>query len=242
MAGDIVGATDVGVVPTAGVAGGPSWRLEVNVDWGQVLLVVGVLVPSVILHEVSHGVVALWYGDDTAKEAGRLTLNPLRHIDPFGTVILPAMLALGGLGAFGYAKPVPVQPSRLRDPRQHSLYVSLVGPAVNIVLALLAVVVYRSFYEVERFGGGIAIEPSLGARIVFYFGFVNVVLAVFNLLPIPPLDGSAMVERVLPNSWWPTWLKLRQWSMGVLLIVVLALPGALAGVFRPAIDLYAKLL
>ncbi len=214
-----------------------------NVDWVQVALVVGVLVPSVILHEVSHGVVALWYGDDTAKEAGRLTLNPLRHVDPFGTVILPAMLALSGLGAFGYAKPVPVQPSRLRNPRQHSLYVSLVGPAVNIVLALLAVVVYRSFFEVRRFGGGsVAIEPSLGARIVFFFGFINVVLAVFNLLPIPPLDGSAMIERVLPTSWWPTWLKLRQWSFGVLLLIVFALPGTLAGVFRPAIDLYSRLL
>ncbi|HEV2810316.1 MAG TPA: site-2 protease family protein, partial [Acidimicrobiales bacterium] len=74
-----------------------------DVDWVQVALIVAVLVPSVILHEVSHGVVALWYGDDTAKRAGRLTLNPLRHIDPFGTVILPALLALSGLGAFGYA-------------------------------------------------------------------------------------------------------------------------------------------
>ncbi|MBA2438936.1 MAG: site-2 protease family protein, partial [Acidimicrobiia bacterium] len=89
-----------------------------EVDWGQVALIVAVLVPSVILHEVSHGVVALWYGDDTAKQAGRLTLNPLRHIDPFGTLLLPALLALSGLGAFGYAKPVPVQPNRLRNPRQ----------------------------------------------------------------------------------------------------------------------------
>ena len=213
-----------------------------GVDWAQVALVVGVLVPSVILHEVAHGVVALWYGDDTAKEAGRLSLNPVRHIDPFGTVILPVLLALGGLGAFGYAKPVPVRPSRLRNPRQHSLYVSLAGPAVNIVLVLGAVVVYRSFFEVRRFGGGVSLEPSLGARVVFFLGFVNVILAVFNLLPVPPLDGSAMVERVLPERWWPTWLKLRQWSMGVLLVIVLALPGALAGVFRPAIDLYARLL
>ncbi|MDP8986803.1 MAG: site-2 protease family protein, partial [Actinomycetota bacterium] len=121
-----------------------------NVDWGQVALVVAVLVPSVILHEVSHGVVALWYGDDTAKQAGRLTLNPLPHIDPFGTVILPVLLSLGGLGAFGYAKPVPVRTNRLRHPRQHSLYVSLVGPAVNIVLAAGAVLVYRTFFEVLR--------------------------------------------------------------------------------------------
>lgn len=208
-----------------------------NVDWGYVALVVAVLVPSVILHEVSHGVVALWYGDDTAKQAGRLTLNPLPHIDPFGTVILPVLLSLGGLGAFGYAKPVPVRPNRLRDPRQHSLYVSLVGPAVNIVLAAVAVVVYRTF-----FGEGTLLDPSPAERAVFFFGFINVILAVFNLLPIPPLDGSAMVERVLPERWWPAWLRLRQWSMGILLLLVLALPGALTGIFRPAIQLYARLL
>ncbi|MDP9019293.1 MAG: site-2 protease family protein [Actinomycetota bacterium] len=213
-----------------------------NVDWGQVALVVAVLVPSVILHEVSHGVVALWYGDDTAKQAGRLTLNPLPHIDPFGTVILPVLLSLGGLGAFGYAKPVPVRTNRLRHPRQHSLYVSLVGPAVNIVLAAGAVLVYRTFFEVLRSGGSVFVDPSPAARVVFFFGFVNVILAVFNLLPIPPLDGSAMVERVLPERWWPTWLRLRQWSMGILLLLVLALPGALTSIFRPAIQLYARLL
>ncbi len=208
-----------------------------NVDWGQVALVVAVLVPSVILHEVSHGVVALWYGDDTAKQAGRLTLNPLPHIDPFGTVILPVLLSLGGLGAFGYAKPVPVRPNRLRNPRQHSLYVSLVGPVVNIVLAAVAVLIYRTLFDESTL-----IASSLAARAVFFFGFLNVILAVFNLLPIPPLDGSAMVERVLPERWWPTWLRLRQWSMGILLLVVLALPGALTSIFRPAIQLYARLL
>ena len=208
-----------------------------NADWGQVALLVAVLVPSVILHEVSHGVVALWYGDDTAKQAGRLTLNPLPHIDPFGTILLPLLLSLGGLGAFGYAKPVPVRPNRLRDPRQHSLYVSLVGPAVNIVLAAMAVLVFRTF-----FSDGPLLGPSLAARAVFFFGLVNVILAVFNLLPIPPLDGSAMVERVLPERWWPMWLRLRQWSMGILLLLVLALPGALGSIFRPVIQLYAGLL
>ena len=208
-----------------------------NVDWGQVALVVAVLVPSVILHEVSHGVVALWYGDDTAKQAGRLTLNPLPHIDPFGTILLPVLLSLGGLGAFGYAKPVPVRPNRLRDPRQHSLYVSLVGPAVNIVLAAMAVLVFRTF-----FSDGTLFDLSLAARVVFFFGLINVILAVFNLLPIPPLDGSAMVERVLPERWWPMWLRLRQWSMGILLLVVLALPSALASILRPVIQLYARLL
>jgi Zn-dependent protease len=187
-------------------------------------------------------VVAYLYGDDTAKQAGRLTLNPVRHIDPFGTLLLPALLALSGLGAFGYAKPVPVQPNQLRNPRQHSLYVSLVGPVVNILLALVAVVAYRSFFDVERFGGSVFLHPSLPARIVFTFGLINVILAVFNLLPIPPLDGSALIERVLPQRWWPAWLKVRTWSMGILLLLVLAVPGAFARFVDPFLDLYARLL
>ena len=205
-----------------------------NVDWTFTIVVLGALVPSVILHEVSHGVVALAFGDDTAKRAGRLTLNPVPHIDPFGTVILPALLALGGLGAFGYAKPVPVQPGRLRSPRRHSLWVSLVGPAVNIVLALLAAAAYR------------LVRPEPGSTeslVIVVTGQVNVLLAVFNLLPIPPLDGSALVERVLPDSWWPAWQRVKQWSFGVLLLLVLVVPDrTLSPVFRWAFDLWVELL
>src|SRR2546423_4511052 len=103
------------------------------------VLLLAVLIPSVMLHEISHGAVALAFGDDTAKRAGRLTLNPIAHVDPFGTVILPLMLALSGAGMFGWAKPVPVDPSRLRNPRQQALLVSLAGPVTNIALALLAI-------------------------------------------------------------------------------------------------------
>src|SRR4051812_37297390 len=115
-------------------------RLISRTNW----LFLAVLVPSVILHEVSHGAVAYVFGDDTAKRAGRLTLNPIRHIDPFGTVILPAMLVLAGAPAFGYAKPVPVNVRRLRRPRDHGLLVSLAGPATNLALVALATVLYRA--------------------------------------------------------------------------------------------------
>jgi Zn-dependent protease len=205
----------------------------------ETILLLVVVIPSIILHEVSHGVVALWFGDDTAKQAGRLTLNPIKHIDPFGTVILPLLLTLGGLGAFGYAKPVPVNLSRLRHPRNEGLLVSLAGPATNIALAGLSLIWLR-FVQRPIFLS--AVSGPLSVRVVVLFGYVNVLLAVFNLLPIPPLDGSAMVERALPRSWWPGWLKFRQYSMPILIVIVLVKPGALARVFTPAIDLWIRLL
>ena len=212
-----------------------------NVDWAFVATILAVLVPSVILHEVSHGFVANLFGDDTAKRAGRLTLNPLPHIDPFGTVILPLILSLSGFGAFGFAKPVPVTVGRLRNPRQHSLYVSLVGPAVNIVLAVAAAIALRVFFTVETPVGRF-VEDTPAADVLVSLGIINVILAAFNLIPLPPLDGSAVVERLLPATWWPTWLKIRQYSMGVLILVVLLVPGLLSRVFEPAIDLWANLL
>ena len=214
----------------------------ISVDWGQVALVLGVLVPSVILHEVSHGVVALWFGDDTAKRAGRLTLNPIPHVDPVGTVLLPLLLSLGGLGAFGYAKPVPVNTRKLRDPRGHALWVSLVGPAVNIVLAVAAGLTFHVLYRAARQGDTVYLDGGVVAEVLFTFGLVNVILAAFNLLPIPPLDGSAVIERFIPTRWMPQWRTVRRSSMGVLLLVVLLLPGALSRVFDPAIRLWARLL
>ena len=212
-----------------------------NVDWAFVATILAVLVPSVILHEVSHGFVANLLGDDTAKRAGRLTLNPIPHIDPFGTVILPLILSLSGFGAFGFAKPVPVTVGRLRNPRQHSLYVSLVGPAVNIVLAVAAALALRVFFTVETPVGRF-VEDTAAADVLVTLGIINVILAAFNLIPLPPLDGSAVVERLLPATWWPTWLKIRQYSMGVLILVVLLVPSLLSRVFEPAIDLWANLL
>ena len=213
-----------------------------RVDWGEVALFVAIVAPSVILHEVSHGWVALRLGDDTARRAGRLTLNPIAHVDPFGTILLPLLLSLSGVGAVGYAKPVPVNPRRLRNPRQHSLYVSLAGPATNISLALVSAVLLRTYFRhdldrVFRVG-----DLPLLPKLVFWLGFINVILAVFNLLPIPPLDGSALVERALPARWWPTWLRFRQYGFGVLLILVFLLPGSLDRIFNPFLSRWLHLL
>ncbi len=204
----------------------------------------GTIVPSIILHEVSHGWAALSFGDDTAKRAGRLTLNPIAHIDPFGTILLPLVMSAVGFGFFGYAKPVPINPRRMRSPRNQALYTSLAGPATNLALALLAAVVLRVLRP-----GGLAVdslddflEEPLYLQIVVYAGLVNVLLAVFNMIPLPPLDGSAVIERFLPQRYWRQYLQLRRYSMFVLIGMLVLAPQAFSGVVGWAIEQWAKLL
>lgn len=215
------------------------------------LLVFALVVPSIILHEIAHGVVALGFGDDTAQRAGRLTLNPVRHIDPFGTLILPAVLAYAGWGAFGYAKPVPINPARMRSPRNDSVVVSLAGPATNLALAGLSILLLhlarpagtaQAVYQAISLHG-LDAPLDLTDRLLFLLGFVNVTLAVFNALPIPPLDGSAVVARLLPRSALPFWYSYQQYAMPILLVLVLLNPGHfLDHVFGPAERAWAHLL
>lgn len=156
-----------------------------------------ILIFSVIVHEVMHGYIALIFGDHTAERAGRLTLNPIPHIDPIGTILLPgATLLLGylfpGSGGFliGWAKPVPVNPLNFSDIRKGELFVSSAGVLSNFVLAL----VFAVLYHITN-----ALTPNLLARTIFEFGVqINLVLAVFNLLPVPPLDGSKVLITLLP--------------------------------------------
>jgi Zn-dependent protease len=203
----------------------------------EVLIFFVCLVTAVILHEISHGVVALWLGDDTAKRAGRLTLNPIPHIDPFGSLILPALGALSGLPILGYAKPVPVNPARLRNPRRDMVFVSLAGPATNFTLMAIAALGARYVYHHGGIlGGGLSGNgPDLWLDILFVFAFVNLALGLFNLLPIPPLDGSALIERVLPRDWLPAWYRYRMYGFLVLFGLVF-FTNALATVLNPFIN------
>jgi Zn-dependent protease len=210
------------------------------------ILLLCALIPSVILHEISHGVVALAFGDDTAKRAGRLTLNPIPHIDPFGTIILPALLALSGTGVIGWAKPVPVNVERLRHPRNEGVAVSLVGPAVNIVLAVVFGLVYRFMVpdtdKLFAFGSSSLLPGPTWAQYIFLLGYINVILAVFNLIPLPPLDGSAVVERLLPASLLPGYYRIRPFTMFIPLLIVVLFPGALQHIFNPALNEWGRLL
>ena len=184
----------------------------------QEIIIFCVIVPSIILHEVSHGWLANAFGDDTAKRAGRLTLNPAVHVDPVGTLIVPALLSLSGFGVFGWAKPVPVNVGRLKSPRNEGVLVSLAGPMVNAALAVIFGLVFVHFFRASVLSSGVF---STGADIIFYTSLVNVGLFVFNMIPVPPLDGSALFERLLPRRFWPTYLRYRQYTMPVLMALVL---------------------
>ncbi len=205
------------------------------------LMFYGSLIPSVILHEVSHGAAALAFGDDTAKRAGRLTLNPVSHVDPFGTIILPALLLLSGHGAFAYAKPVPVNVSRLRNSRNTGVVVSLVGPGVNIALAVVLGLLFKAFVAgpYPRLDAINGVGP-VWAQLLFVAGYANVILAVFNLIPLPPLDGSAVVERLLPRSALAGYYRIRPFTIFLPLIILIADPGAFSSLFNWAYVHYAN--
>ena len=159
-------------------------------DFLDAVAFIALLIPSIILHEVAHGAVAMRLGDPTAHQAGRLTLNPAPHIDPIGSVILPGLLALSGGTVFGWAKPVPVVPRYFRNPTEGMAITALAGPATNLALAILTGRVVLEGFELH----------GTVLRAVLVFGLLNAVLAVFNLLPIPPLDGSRLLPLVLSEN------------------------------------------
>ena len=205
----------------------------------EALILFGCLVVAIILHEISHGVAALAFGDDTAKRAGRLTLNPIPHIDPFGSILLPALGAIAGLPVIGWAKPVPVNPARMRHPRRDIVFVSLAGPATNFLLMAIAALLTRAELRSNGsfLGGAIDVSSSsVLLEVTFYFAVVNLLLGIFNLLPIPPLDGSALLERLLPERWLPMWYRARPYGLLVLFLLVFTIPGFVSGLISPFYD------
>jgi Zn-dependent protease len=210
------------------------------------------VIPSVIIHEISHGWMALACGDDTAKRAHRLTLNPIPHISIYGTVIVPAVLVLSGFPAFGWAKPVPVNLSRLRHPRNQAVLVGLVGPLTNIILAVVFGLIFAltisqttkgAVYAFDYYGGATGVAPpSLAVQYLYFLAYVNVILAVFNLIPIPPLDGSSVLDRLLPRSWLPGYLSIRPYTIFLPFLLLWLAPQAFSDIFQPFINLLGHLL
>jgi Zn-dependent protease len=159
-------------------------------DFTYIIVVIGVILFSMTLHEALHGFMAYWLGDDTAKHSGRLTLNPIKHIDPFMTIILPIILAISGAPIFGGAKPVPFNPTRLKWGEWGSALVALAGPLTNFILAFIG------------FAALVAVNPpdgSLASMIMSVFVIVNLGFFIFNMIPIPPLDGSRVLYALAPD-------------------------------------------
>ena len=200
-----------------------------------------ILVPPILfaitLHEVAHGWVALRFGDPTAKALGRLSLNPLRHIDPVGTVLVPAMMYFFSGFIFGWAKPVPVSFERLRYPKQDMILVALAGPVANLIMAtgwMLVVMlgIFSMTHSVFWIG-----QPC------YYMGLVgieiNVLLGALNLLPIPPLDGSRVLTGLLPDRFGDLMRRIE--PFGLLILLLLLFSGVLWNILLPAINLLLQI-
>ena len=194
-----------------------------NIDWVLLATLVPVLIFSMTLHELAHGLVAYRLGDPTAKLRGRLTLNPIKHLDPLGTAMFFITAAFGGF-IFGWAKPVPVSPYYFRSRQRGMMAVGIAGPATNFVLAVIFAVVLNLLAPTLNQEGSIR---EWVFTLLFLAMRVNVVLGVFNLIPIPPLDGSRVVGGVLPRAAYEKWVALDRYGFIIViaLLVVLSYSG-----------------
>ncbi|MBQ3326004.1 site-2 protease family protein [Candidatus Saccharibacteria bacterium] len=203
------------------------------INIGALLIVLGVILVSMILHELSHGVVAYLLGDTTAKEEGRLTLNPIKHLDPVISIIVPLMMYLTGGPIFGGAKPVPVDSRRLKGGAWGMALVAIAGPLTNLILAFI-------MFLIGHFGGGLY-EPGVLGDIMRQMVLVNLGFFVFNIIPIPPLDGSRVLYAIAPDGARNVMEQIEQ-TAGIWLILILVvifgsalssiMSGAVAGIFR----------
>ena len=187
----------------------------------MILALVPALVIAIVFHEVAHGYVAKLLGDPTASQQGRLSLNPIRHVDPVGTLLVPAGMYLLSGAAFGWAKPVPVNARRLRNPRYGMMAVAAAGPASNLLLgAIGAVLLGMLVYLTDMSQTELA--NSLTVTMLVYFMQINVFLALFNLLPIPPFDGSHILQGLLPREASRIFGNLQQYGMFVIIVIIAA--------------------
>ena len=189
---------------------------------------------AITVHEAAHGFAARFFGDMTADREGRITLNPLKHIDPFGTILLPAITLLIGGILFGWAKPVPVDFSRLRNPKRDMLWVAAAGPASNFVMALFWALIMKFSVAV----------PSVYSQPMALMGqagvMINVVLMVLNLLPLPPLDGGRIAVSLMPNHLAYKYAKVERY--GFIILIILLATGILARIMEPFIEAVIRII
>ncbi|MDP2174248.1 MAG: site-2 protease family protein [Candidatus Cloacimonadaceae bacterium] len=181
------------------------------VKTGVTIGIIGIMFYCIILHEISHALVALWLGDDTAKRQGRMSLNPIKHIDMFGTVIMPLILYFTAGFIWGYAKPVPINPHNFVNYKRDMGLSALAGPVTNVMIAIVFALVYHLLQ-------GFALFQSIAYMVVFF----NLLLAFFNLIPIPPLDGSKVLGIFLPDQAYFKWTAQERKGMFALFIIIIA--------------------
>ena len=206
-----------------------------NIDWVYLVIVIAVVFASMVLHELMHGLTALWLGDTTAKENGRLTLNPLKHIDPFLTILLPVMMVIlgsfvHGMPIFGGAKPVPFRPDRVKGGEWGAALVGIVGPLTNLVLAFICFAIL-----VWSHAGG------FGATILTAGVMVNLGFFAFNILPIPPLDGSRVLYAIAPDGVRRAMEFIEHMGLVVVFAIVLLLSAPLSYVLNAIIQFFLKI-
>ncbi len=191
---------------------------------------------AITLHEVAHGWVARYFGDDTAARLGRLSLNPIKHVDPVGTVLVPTLMWLFSGFLFGWAKPVPVIASNLRHPRQHMAIVAVAGPLVNLVMALI----WAAVFKVALIVGGQGVVVQFVSLMAVGGIAINLILMVLNLLPIPPLDGSRVLNGFLPERYARQVDRLEQY--GLIIVIALLVTGTLGRIMGPLLGSAKSLL
>lgn len=201
-----------------------------NIDYiVSLLITAAALILAITIHESAHAFVAYLLGDKTARSRGRVSLNPLNHIDPFGTIILPLLMLAAGGPVFAFAKPVPVYLNNLKHPKRDEVLVALAGPASNILLAIAAAALWRL---IPADGGALAplFASNFGyipSEFMFTFLTVNLSLAFFNLIPLPPLDGSSILVPFLRGRALQTYYEIQRYAMPILIIVLYLLPTVL---------------
>lgn len=181
-------------------------------------------VPAIVLHEVAHGFAAYKLGDQTAKSMGRLSLNPLKHIDPFGTVILPLALMVLNMPVFGFAKPVPYNPRNFKNKQVGDFVVGMAGPLANLLQAFLGSAIMYALYSLF----GLPLRYDFYFYVYYYFFpqfiLINLYLMFFNLIPIPPLDGSSIIALFIPTKHLDKWYSIQAYAMPILMIILIAFP------------------
>lgn len=203
-----------------------------GLDIGSLLISALAVIIGIVIHESAHALAAYALGDKTARSRGRVSLNPLNHIDPFGTILLPLLMIAAGGPVFAFAKPVPICLGNLKHPKRDELLISLAGPASNIVLACLGALLLSGVVNGSVW---VTAAGSIVAEFALTFIFVNLSLAFFNLIPLPPLDGSSILVLFLKGEALNTYYRIQQYAMPILIGVLYLLP-MLTGI--DLIDIY----